>query len=71
VQQAFAERDVHMTFLLDHKWNALRPNPRFAALVDRCNLTSAYAAEADRGQAKAHQLLDKSDARNSVPFRES
>ena len=43
LEQAFAERDVHMTFLLDHKWNGLRSNPRFAALVDRCNLARAYS----------------------------
>jgi hypothetical protein len=26
LQQAFEERDVHMPFLLDHKWNGIRSN---------------------------------------------
>jgi tetratricopeptide (TPR) repeat protein len=31
--QAFAERDVHIPFLLDHKWDALRSHPRFATFA--------------------------------------
>src|SRR5579859_1643928 len=44
LERAFEQRDVHMTFLLDHKWNGLRGNPRFAALLERCNLARAYSA---------------------------
>ena len=32
---AFEERDVHMTFLLDHKWNGLRSSERFQHLLER------------------------------------
>jgi TolB-like protein/Flp pilus assembly protein TadD len=38
LNQAFEERDVHIPFLLDHKWNELRSEPRFTALLRRCNL---------------------------------
>ena len=33
--QAFEERDVHMTFLLDHKWNGMRSNAEFQKLLSR------------------------------------
>jgi tetratricopeptide (TPR) repeat protein len=35
LEQAFADRDVHMVFLLDHKWNGLRSNEQFLQLVSR------------------------------------
>src|SRR5579859_596859 len=50
LQQAFEERDVHMTFLLDHKWNPLRSNSQFAALLNHCNFASAYSAEETQRQ---------------------
>jgi TolB-like protein len=37
LNRAFEARDVHLIFLpLDPKWNSLRPDPRFAALIARC-----------------------------------
>lgn len=38
LHKAFEDRDVHMTFLLDHKWNVLRSEPAFVSLLDKCNL---------------------------------
>jgi len=35
LEQAFVDRDVHMVFLLDHKWNGLRSNEQFLQLVSR------------------------------------
>jgi TolB-like protein/Flp pilus assembly protein TadD len=35
LEQAFVDRDVHMTFLLDHKWDALRSNEQFQRIVSR------------------------------------
>jgi TolB-like protein/Flp pilus assembly protein TadD len=35
---ALAERDVHMTFLRDHKWNVLRPRREFRTLMQRVGL---------------------------------
>ena len=35
LEQAFADRDVHMPFLLDHKWDGLRSNPQFRQLLSR------------------------------------
>jgi len=35
LEQAFEERDAHMPFLLDHKWNGLRSNARFQKLLSR------------------------------------
>jgi hypothetical protein len=35
LEQAFEERDVHMTFLLDHKWDGIRSNERFQSLLSR------------------------------------
>ena len=40
LEQAFEERDVHMTFLLDHKWNGLRPNRHFQNLLSRVGFAS-------------------------------
>jgi TolB-like protein len=33
--EAFEERDVHMTFLLDHKWDGMRSNAEFQKLLSR------------------------------------
>jgi len=35
LEQAFADRDVHMPFLLDHKWNGIRATPQFQNLLSR------------------------------------
>jgi len=35
LEQAFQDRDVHMPFLLDHKWNGLRSNEQFQHLFLR------------------------------------
>jgi tetratricopeptide (TPR) repeat protein len=37
--QAFQDRDVHMTFLLDHKWNGMRSNAEFQKLLSRVGFT--------------------------------
>jgi tetratricopeptide (TPR) repeat protein len=37
LEQAFEKHDVHLAFLtFDPKWDTVRSDPRFAALVDRC-----------------------------------
>ena len=38
LQQAFEDRDVHMTFLRDHKWDSMRGNPQFQRIVERVGL---------------------------------
>ncbi|HEY1424702.1 MAG TPA: winged helix-turn-helix domain-containing protein [Candidatus Acidoferrum sp.] len=38
LEQAFACRDVHMTFLSDHKWDSMRGNPQFQKIVERVGL---------------------------------
>ena len=43
LERAFDERDVHMTFLLDHKWNGLRSNQRFAHLMQRVGFSTDAA----------------------------
>jgi hypothetical protein len=35
LEQAFEERDVHMTFLLDYKWDGIRSHERFQKLLSR------------------------------------
>jgi tetratricopeptide (TPR) repeat protein len=51
LQQAFEDRDVHMNFLLDHKWNKLRNNPHFRPMLPaRSKVRSlTKAAKALRG----------------------
>jgi TolB-like protein/Flp pilus assembly protein TadD len=39
LDRALNDRDVHMTFLRDHKWNRLRTDSRFTELLRRCNLS--------------------------------
>jgi len=39
LQQAFEERDVHMPFLLDHKWDRLRSKAQFQELLSRVGFT--------------------------------
>ncbi|MGH8199385.1 MAG: winged helix-turn-helix domain-containing protein [Steroidobacteraceae bacterium] len=38
LELAFAERDVHMNFLRDHKWNVLRSGREFRSLMKRVGL---------------------------------
>jgi TolB-like protein/Tfp pilus assembly protein PilF len=38
LERALAERDVHMSFLRDHKWDVLRPRREFRALMQRVGL---------------------------------
>ena len=38
LELAFAERDVHMNFLRDHKWDGLRSDGRFRSLMRRVGL---------------------------------
>ncbi len=35
LEQAFEDRDVHMPFLLDHKWKGLRSNQHFRQILSR------------------------------------
>ena len=37
LDRAYAARDVHLVFLPDPKWDDLREDPRFRALVERCD----------------------------------
>jgi TolB-like protein len=39
--EAFEERDVHMTFLRDHKWDGMRSNAQFQKLLSRVGFTSS------------------------------
>jgi hypothetical protein len=41
LEQAFEDRDVHMPFLLDHKWNGIRPTTAFQSLLSRVGLAGA------------------------------
>jgi tetratricopeptide (TPR) repeat protein len=37
LERALEAHDVHLAFLVfDPKWDPLRPDPRFTALIDRC-----------------------------------
>src|SRR5262249_42444102 len=40
LEQAFADRDVHMPFLLDHKWDGIRPTAQFQELLSRVGFPS-------------------------------
>jgi TolB-like protein/Flp pilus assembly protein TadD len=40
LEQAFADRDVHMPFLLDHKWDGIRSNAQFQKLLWRVGFAS-------------------------------
>jgi TolB-like protein/Flp pilus assembly protein TadD len=44
LEQAFADRDVHMPFLLDHKWDEIRPTPQFQNLLSRVGFSSLERA---------------------------
>lgn len=44
LEQAFEERDAHMPFLLDHKWNGLRSKAQFQKLLSRVGLPSTLGA---------------------------
>lgn len=41
LEEAFADRDVHMIFLLDHKWDALRSSEQFQQIVARVGLAAS------------------------------
>ena len=41
LEQAYEERDVHMPFLLDHKWNGLRSNAQFQRMLSRVGFAEA------------------------------
>lgn len=41
LEQGFADRDVHMTFLLDHKWDRLRSNAQFRQLMSRVGFANS------------------------------
>jgi tetratricopeptide (TPR) repeat protein len=38
LELAFADRDVHLNFLRDYKWDALRSTPEFRSLMNRVGL---------------------------------
>ena len=40
LEQALVDRDVHMIFLLDHKWDALRSSEQFQQIVARVGLAA-------------------------------
>jgi len=44
LQQAFSDRDVHMPFLLDHKWDGIRRYPEFEDLLLRVGLSMEEAS---------------------------
>ena len=37
LERAYAERDVHLVTLFDPKWDPFREDPRFRALIKRCD----------------------------------
>jgi TolB-like protein/Flp pilus assembly protein TadD len=39
LEQAFEQRDVHIPFLLDHKWDGIRSNTQFHGLLSRIGFT--------------------------------
>jgi TolB-like protein/Flp pilus assembly protein TadD len=41
LEQALVDRDVHMVFLLDHKWNRLRSNGQFRQILSRVGFTGS------------------------------
>lgn len=41
LEHAFADRDVHMPFLLDHKWYGIRPTPQFQEILSRVGFPSS------------------------------
>jgi DNA-binding winged helix-turn-helix (wHTH) protein/tetratricopeptide (TPR) repeat protein len=47
LDHALEARDVHLTFLpVDPKWDPLRPDPHFSALLNRCDFMSPRAGAA-------------------------
>jgi hypothetical protein len=42
-RQERKERDVHMTFLLDYKWDGLRSNERFQKLLSRVVFPTSWS----------------------------
>ncbi|HET8824940.1 MAG TPA: winged helix-turn-helix domain-containing protein [Terriglobales bacterium] len=43
LEQAVEDRDVHMAFLRDHKWNVLRSEPRFGDILSQCGFSGALS----------------------------
>jgi TolB-like protein/Flp pilus assembly protein TadD len=50
LDRAYADRDVHLVFLVDPKWDPFRDDPRFRALVKRCDFmrTAKTGGHAER-----------------------
>jgi tetratricopeptide (TPR) repeat protein len=48
LEQAFEERDVHMTFLLDYKWDGIRSNERFQKLLSQVGFPASAPSLAGR-----------------------
>lgn len=50
LDRAYDARDVHLAHLPDPKWDALREDPRFRRLVERCNFmrTASTIGHAER-----------------------
>jgi hypothetical protein len=44
LEQAFEDRDPHITFLLDYKWNGLRASERFQRLLSRAGFPAPAPA---------------------------
>jgi hypothetical protein len=40
LEQALGDRDVHMTFLRDHKWDSMRANPQFERVLELVGLSA-------------------------------
>ena len=43
LEQAFEDRDVHMPFLLDHKWSGLRSNAQFRRILSGAGFSTSLA----------------------------
>jgi len=42
LERAYAARDVHLMYLpVDHKWDAVRQDPRVAGLVERAGFAAS------------------------------
>jgi uncharacterized UBP type Zn finger protein len=41
LEQAFEDRDVHMPFLLDHKWSGLRSNAQFRRILSGAGFSTS------------------------------
>jgi hypothetical protein len=41
LEQALEDRDVHMPFLLDHRWDGIRRNPQFQQVLLRAGFVAS------------------------------